>query len=171
MRIFNFLLFVATMLIVPFSYAAGIGTAKVNFSGTLIVPPSCSVNNGLESEVSFGDSIYVSDINGVNYMKEVPYQLVCNSGNPGDKQLKLNVISSDVSPLEPAAINTTINRNDFAIKFMVTGVSQFKLNESFVINPDAPPVINAVLIKKPDLATTLAAGYFSASVILSAEYE
>lgn len=64
---------ILTLLITRFACAD-----NLTFHGKLINPPACTINNGETLEVSFG-SVIIDNIDGVNYLTEIPWTLTCDS--------------------------------------------------------------------------------------------
>lgn len=161
------------LLVSLYSFALPVfsGEVGVIFTGTVISPPSCTVSGGETIDVDFGDRVVASDIDGNNYMQNLPYQVSCSTSNASYFDLKLSINSAQVSPFDDAAVTTTLNPDDFAIKFIVKGYEDYKVNDKIAISPSSPPVISVVPIKRPGVGNKLTGGNFESFVTLQAEYE
>lgn len=71
----SLLLSFALLAISPLQAAENMG-----FSGTLIEPPPCQVNNGKDLDVPF-DRIGVNSVDGVKHRRQVDYILDCSAGS------------------------------------------------------------------------------------------
>ncbi|HAJ2809476.1 TPA: hypothetical protein HMT14_03465 [Escherichia coli] len=89
----------------------------ITFTGTLIEPPVCTVSNGDDIEIQFIDVI-IDNIDGVNYRKDVPYQITCDPD-----------ITDDAWVMTLTWTGTQTNYNDAAIQTDVTGLSMNKLKK------------------------------------------
>ncbi|MBW1214088.1 fimbrial protein [Pantoea allii] len=61
-------------------------TTIVNVSGTIIENSGsdCTINNGAQQLVYFGDDVYIAKIDGVNYKKTIlPVSFKCDEGSNG----------------------------------------------------------------------------------------
>ncbi len=54
-------------------------TTTIYVTGTLVDAPQCTVNNGGSINVSFGDDLITTHVDGVNYKKQIDYTLSCSS--------------------------------------------------------------------------------------------
>lgn len=166
-KFFQILLVSLYSIILP----AFAGEVDVVFSGTVITPPSCMVNGGETIDIDFGDRVVASEIDGNNYMQNLPYQVSCNTNNTSYFDLKLSINSSQVSSFDDAAVMTTLSQNDFALKFIISGHEGYNINESIAIIPSSLPIISVVPIKRPGVGNNLTGGNFESFVTLRAEYE
>lgn len=134
------------------------------FRGTLIEPPPCTINDGGMVDVDFGERVGINKVNGVNYLKLMDYRITCESGATGlDMTLTL---SGTETGYDPAAVQTDMA--DLGIKVLQNG-TPFTLNTPLSIDPQNPPVLEAVPVKTP--GATLTEGAFVATATLKAEYQ
>lgn len=134
------------------------------FRGTLIEPPSCKINDGGMVDVDFGDKIGVNKVDGVNYLKALDYRVTCEKGVSGmDLVLTL---SGKPTIYDDAAIQTDVP--DLGIRILQNG-QPFILDTPVVIDPKAPPILQAVPVKTP--GASLKEGAFTATATLKAEYQ
>ena len=52
---------------------------NLTIRATIIAPPPCVINGGSTLDVPFGNDLLTSRVDGVNYRREVPYTVVCDS--------------------------------------------------------------------------------------------
>lgn len=138
---------------------------QANFSWKLIEPPLCQVNGDKVIAIEFGPVI-ISQINGDNYKKPVPWDVVC-SGTP-DKSMRMKLSGT------PVAFDTNLlatSQPDLAIRIL-----QGKVNETqLAVNSWLPfswpvlPDIKLVPVKKSN--AQLSAGDFTAVADLLVEYQ
>lgn len=134
------------------------------FRGTLIEPPPCTINDDGMVDVDFGERVGINKVNGVNYRKPVDYRITCESGATGlDMTLTL---SGTHTGYDDAAVQTDMA--DLGIKVLQNG-TPFTLNTPLSIDPQNPPVLEAVPVKTP--GATLPEGAFVATATLKAEYQ
>lgn len=134
------------------------------FRGTLIEPPPCKINEGGIVDVDFGDKIGVNKVDGVNYLKTLDYWITCEAGGRGmDVTLTL---SGQPTSYNEAAIQTDVA--DLGIQVLQNG-QPFILGTPVVIDPKAPPMLQAVPVKTP--GASLKERAFMATATLKAEYQ
>ncbi|WP_421512475.1 fimbrial protein (plasmid) [Enterobacter sp. JS8-1] len=51
--------------------------ANINFSGTLVNAPSCTINNNNKVDVFFGDDVITRQVDGLNFKTQIVYELNC----------------------------------------------------------------------------------------------
>lgn len=153
-----------------FSIALLLGSLPVQavpnmaFYGTLNAPPPCTINNGEQVDVDFGDRVGVNKVDGQNYMKTVNYRITCGQGASG-LAMGLKVTGS-ASGFDAAALQTNIT--DLGIRLLQNG-QPFTLNKRMNIDAANPPVLQAVPVKKPGVE--LKAGAFTVTATLLADYQ
>lgn len=135
---------------------------NMSFRGTLIEPPPCLVNNGTNIDVPF-DKIGVNTVDGINHRQQVNYVLDCTAGPAWSMVLTL---IGQATSFDDAALQTNID--ELGIKLYQNG-QPFELNTPINIDPQNPPVLEAVPVKKP--ATELKEGIFEATATLRADYQ
>lgn len=138
-------------------------SANLAFSGILVAPPVCTINNGNTITIDFKD-VGVNKVDGVNYRKPVNYTIEC-AGSTLPWEMLLTVKGTATS-FDPAAVQSSVA--DLGIHILQDGKA-FNLNTPMVISPSAPPVLEAVPVKS--LGSTLSSGSFNAAATLLAEYQ
>ncbi|MBK4727653.1 fimbrial protein [Pantoea agglomerans] len=134
------------------------------FSGTLIEPPPCKINEDGMVDVDFGDRVGVNKVDGVNYLQTLNYSITCEKGGNGlDLTLTLG---GKQTTYDNAAIQTDVT--DLGIRVLQNG-QPFILDKPVVIDPKAPPKLQAVPVKTP--GASLKEGAFIATATLKAEYQ
>jgi type 1 fimbria pilin len=134
------------------------------FSGTLIEPPPCKINDGGTVDVNFGERVGVKKVDGVNYLQAMGYRISCEPGASGlDMTLTL---SGQPTGYDTAAVRT--NLADLGIRVLQNG-KPFTLNQPIGIDPNSPPLLEAVPVKTP--GATLKEGAFVATATLQANYQ
>ncbi|HGP1029837.1 TPA: fimbrial protein [Serratia marcescens] len=137
---------------------------NMRFSGVLIEPPPCTINDGGEVDVDFGNRVGVSKVDGVNYQQPVNYRITCTPG-AGAWNMTLEVVGI-AADYDTAAIKS--NMGDLAVRLLQNG-KRFTLNQPIPIKRNAPPTLEAVPVKRP--GATLKEGTFEATATLLAVYQ
>ncbi|HIE4390642.1 TPA: fimbrial protein [Serratia liquefaciens] len=142
------------------------GWAKENmkFYGTLVEPPACTINNGGNVDVDFGNRVGVKKVDGVNYLQPMNYQITCDP-NANAWRMTLE-ITGKAATYDKAGVVTNIT--DLAIQIKQNGVA-FELNKPIPISLTNPPQLEAVPVKRP--GATLKEGPFEATATLKAVYQ
>jgi type 1 fimbria pilin len=135
---------------------------NISFRGTLIEPPPCQVNNDTNIDVPF-DKIGVNTIDGVNHRQKVNYVLNCTADPAWSMVLTL---LGPAAAFERATLQTNIA--ELGIKLYQNG-QPFELNAPINIDPQHPPLLEAVPVKKPD--AELKEGPFEVTATLRADYQ
>lgn len=135
---------------------------SMNFRGTLIAPPPCQVNNGADIDVPF-EKIGVNTVDGINHRRPVSYVLDCTAGPAWD--MVLTLIGRPAS-FEPATLQTNVA--NLGIKIYQNG-KPFELDTPLGIDPQSPPRLEAVPVKKP--GSELSEGAFEVTATLRADYQ
>lgn len=52
---------------------------SLTIRAVIIAPPPCVINNGSTLDVPFGNDLLTSRVDGVNYRRDVPYTVRCDS--------------------------------------------------------------------------------------------
>ena len=147
-------------------------TAQMNFSGTLIEPASCTVNNSQPINVTFGD-VPIGDLNSdpVNstHTASVNYSLDCSS-NANNASMELKISGTGESINGRSGLVTDIPGLLIFFKFYTaTFPSQvFPVNSGFPFTYPSRPTITAVLAKTA--SSTLTTGTFSATATMTLTY-
>ncbi|QHB31511.1 fimbrial protein [Yersinia canariae] len=133
------------------------------FSGTLINPPPCVINNTGTILVGFGDDVLTSRVDGTQYMQPVTYTLNCTGAvsNALKMTIKGNGAGFDTSVLSTnnSALGIKLLRNEQALG----------LNTAFTFSYPTIPVLKAVPVKQP--GATLSAGAFYGTATMVVEYQ
>ncbi|WMT17286.1 fimbrial protein [Serratia fonticola] len=135
---------------------------NMSFSGMLIEPPPCLVNNGNDIDVPF-DKVGVKSVDGMNHRRQIHYVLDCTAGSAWSMVLTL---IGPVAVFEQATLQTNIT--NLGIKIYQNGLP-FELGTPIAINPQNPPMLEAVPVKKT--GTELTEGAFEVTATLLAEYQ
>lgn len=146
---------------------------NLKFTGTLVVPPICTVGadkNGSQIQVEFPGRMPISKIDGVNFMKSFDYFIECTAGTPG---LELDLTLSGVSGTgyDGGGVIKT-NLGDLGIKVYYDiggGKKEFTLDTALPVDPANKPILWAVPVNK--IGGTLIEGNFEAIATLKAEYK
>lgn len=156
----RFLLYSLLLILSRPLYAAD----NMLFSGTLIQPPPCKINEGGMIDVDFGERVGVNKVDGVNYLQTLNYNITCEKGANGlDLTLTL---SGEKTIYDSAAIQTDVT--DLGIRVLQNG-DPFILGRPVIIDSKAPPTLQAVPVKTP--GASLKKGAFKATATLKAEYQ
>ncbi|CAI1018820.1 Minor fimbrial protein prsF precursor [Serratia proteamaculans] len=141
------------------------GEADMTFHGTLIEPPPCTINDGNQVEVDFGDRVGINKVDGENYRQQLNYQITCDKALGGNWALTLS-LSGSAAGFDNDALLT--NKSGLGIR-VYQGDKPFTPNSSVKINLANPPRLDAVPIKQT--GATLTEGVFEAWATLRADYE
>jgi type 1 fimbria pilin len=164
-RIINVLLLTCDLIAGITPVQAKDGDADMTFRGTLIEPPPCTINDGNQVEVNFGDRVGINKVDGENYRQPLNYQITCDKAIGGTWALTLSlsgsvaVFDSDALLTDKTSLGIRVYQND----------TPFTPNSTVKINLDNPPRLEAVPIKQA--GATLTEGAFEAWATLRADYE
>ncbi|CAI1801676.1 fimbrial protein [Serratia fonticola] len=164
-RIINVLLLTCGLIAGITPVQAKDGEADMTFRGTLIEPPPCTINDGNQVEVNFGDRVGINKVDGENYRQPLNYQITCDKAIGGTWALTLSlsgsvaVFDSDALLTDKTSLGIRVYQND----------TPFTPNSTLKINLDSPPRLEAVPIKQA--GATLTEGAFEAWATLRADYE
>ncbi len=153
----------AFLLLMQTGTVRAVATVDMVFHGTLNTPPACTVNNGQQVDVDFGERVGVNKVDGQNYLQTVNYRITCE---PGGNGLAMGLtLSGPVSGFDNAALQTNIT--DLAIRISQDG-QPLELNKRIDIAMANPPVLQAVPVKK--MGAVLTSGAFSVAATLLVDY-
>lgn len=141
------------------------GEANMAFHGTLMEPPPCTINDGNQVEVDFGDRMGINKVDGENYRQGLNYQITCDSSAGGSWALTLSLKGS-AAGFDREALLT--NKGSLGIR-VYQNDKPFTPNSTVKINLANPPRLEAVPIKQT--GATLTEGAFEAWATLRADYE
>lgn len=152
------------LLVLNLPLSEGRAGQSMGFFGTLVAPPACTINNGEMVDVDFGERVGVSKVDGQNYLQTVNYRITCS---PGGNGLLMGLkVTGSATGFDPAALQTNVV--DLGIRLLQNG-RPLTLNQRFAIDAAAPPLLQAVPVKKPGAA--LKAGAFMVTATLLADYQ
>ena len=153
------------LLTAPFTQAAKRDTTnvKINITGTIVANARCNFSNGNPITVEYGD-VYISEIAGDAYKKKVNYSVSC-SGDADGKTIQLQ-FSGSGADFDGTLLNT--DAQGLGIKILRNG-SQMTLGQWYDLNPNAPPTLEAVLVKNSGASFTNGQE-FNASATLKVAY-
>lgn len=139
---------------------------NMRFFGTLIEPPPCTINDGGMVDIDFGSHVGVNRVDGVNYLQQVNYQIICGAGaGAGEWSMTLEVVGTPAD-YDESAIKSNVE--DLAIRLLQNG-ERFTLNKPIPINLNEAPTLKAVPVRRP--GAVLKEGAFEASATLLAVYQ
>jgi len=136
---------------------------NANFSVVLVSTPPCVFNGGNSINVSFGDEVLTSRVDGVNYRQPVPYNLTCSPA-PSRNAMKLQF--HGMAAGFDSALSTS-NPN-LGIK-LISGTTALPPTSWLNFSWPTMPTIDAVLVKRP--GAMLLAGPFTGVATLLVEYQ
>lgn len=135
---------------------------NMSFRGTLIEPPSCTINNNHVIDVDFGE-VLTSKIDGTLYAVTVIYTLECKNTN--GKSLRINLLGK-LSTFDNKALATSVT--GLGIRLSADGQVLTPGTAGYRFVYAKLPVLKAVPVKDPTV--TLAGGGFSAGATLEIEF-
>ncbi|MBK0469656.1 fimbrial protein [Klebsiella aerogenes] len=139
------------------------GQTNLRLHGTIQVI-ECTINNGVDKEVSFGGAVGTHRIDGIRYKQSIPFEVACTNAEDSEiSQLKLT-IEGEKTTFDSAAVKTNID--GFGIQFQ-QNEKPIELNKSFYFKYNSIPNLTAVPVK--DKNAELDAADFYASVKLIVE--
>ncbi|WP_213793643.1 fimbrial protein [Klebsiella aerogenes] len=142
--------------------------ATVTVQG-IVVQPACTINSGTTIEVPFGDEVLTTRIDGKEYDKQlVDYTVECDGDMSAGGALQLSISGTNAS-FGSGLLQTSVT--GLGVQFL-NGSSALALNTGlakFDFNSGSQPVIYAVLARDPSV--TLPAGAFSATAMMSVDYQ
>ncbi|MBE4916813.1 fimbrial protein [Enterobacter cloacae complex sp. P6RS] len=134
------------------------------FHGTLVTPP-CTIQNGQEIDVAFGEDLGINKIDGVNYRQNVNYRIVCDT-HYMPNELAVVVDSTQPTIFDSSAVQTT--KNGLGVRIFVASQPATFGTRIAVKDPNSPPEIEAVPVQDPGI--TLDEGAFDATMTLRVDY-
>lgn len=158
----------AALLAITALPAQYVGADNLQFSGTLLAPPECSVSDkGGRIEVRFQSNIDVNRIDGERYRQAIPYQIECPGVSSTDIGWHMRLtLKGGNAHFDPAALKTSVN--DLGIRVLLEGTPLLPNTPREVdIYTATPPILEAVPVKFTGAA--LPSTDFTASALLMAE--
>ncbi|WP_071608897.1 fimbrial protein [Entomohabitans teleogrylli] len=139
---------------------------NLEFLGTLVEAPACTISEGGPVYVEFGDVSIKKVVDG-NYRRTVPLTLKCEDTSL-TWQLRLSVRGNAAGFDTDNATVVTPEQASLGVKIYQNG-QPFKLGEAINVNSATLPGIEAVLVQRDGV--DLVEGDFSATATLRAEYQ
>ncbi|WP_421671713.1 fimbrial protein [Rahnella sp. EDr1-12] len=155
--------YVALFLIVMSGLNESSEAARLNFDGTMIEPPPCTINGGSPINVDFGNEVMTTRVDGKNYIKDVNYSLQCSGAT--SKTLRLQIKGTGAS-FDSTKLAT--DKADLAIALTANG-SALQVNKWLNYNDPSKPALKAVPVKKD--GATLTGGAFRATATMMIDYQ
>lgn len=158
------LTFALLLMACSFQSGRGLAADNMSFSGTLVEPPLCTINSGVQIDVDFGNRVGIGKIDGTRYLETINYQVTCA---PDARTWELSLtVAGDATVFDSAAVQTDIP--DLGIRILKNG-QPLPLNQRVVVDPAALPTLQAVPVKAA--AAVLTEGAFEAIATLRADYQ
>jgi type 1 fimbria pilin len=137
--------------------------ADINFRGTLVNAPNCTINGNNTVDVDFGNNIFTRQVDGENFRQPIVYDLNCSSiaGNGMRVSVRGN----------PATFGTGLidaGKAGLAIQLW-EGNNRLPNGEPVSFTWPAKPELYATPVAQDN--TTLTAGLFSSTASLVLSYE
>ncbi|WP_447893323.1 fimbrial protein [Pseudomonas marginalis] len=137
---------------------------NMTIRAVIIAPPPCVINSGSTLNVTFGNDLNTTRIDGVNYRRDVPYTLRCDS--PLDSNaMTLELLGTGAS-FDSSALSTS--KADLGVKLLANG-AVWPLNSNVRFTYPNAPALEAVPVQRA--GSTLTAGAFAASATLVVHYQ
>ncbi|WP_085841590.1 fimbrial protein [Enterobacter asburiae] len=140
---------------------------NLEFKGTLVTPPACSISNDGTVVTDFGDKVGVRKVASGAYREDVDVTLHCEE-NGNAWQLLLTVTGNAAGFDADSATVVTPEQTDLGVKLLLGG-SPFRLGEPVKVNAGGLPKLEALLVQRP--GAELEEGGFTAQATLRAEYQ
>ncbi|RBQ33676.1 fimbrial protein [Rahnella variigena] len=137
----------------------------MKFHGTLIEPPPCTINDGNNVEVDFGERVGINKVDGEHYRQQLNYQITCTQVVSGNWTLMLS-LNGNAADFDDEALST--NKAGLGIR-VYQGDTPLTPNRRVKISLANQPRLEAVPIKQ--VGATLSEGAFETWATLRADYE
>lgn len=135
----------------------------VNITGTVLVEPSCTINNNQTIEVEFNE-VMTTRIDGVNYKQPINYVLSCDTSYSSSFKMS---IQGGVAGFGTGILATN-ETNDLGIE-LYSGTQKVNVNSWINFNYSNKPTLYAVPVKRG--GATLTGGDFSAAATMLIAYQ
>lgn len=141
-------------------------STTVTVKVTVLAQLPCILNGGKVVEVNFGNDMVTKKVDGKNYIRPIPFELVCSG--EGDNTMKLRIKGTQASF---GGTNTLETSNpNLGIDIQIKGFGlRFPLNNDVGFTYPKMLSLQAVPIKRP--GSTLSSGSFSAGATITVNYE
>lgn len=143
------------------------GDNNLLLKGTLVVPPSCSLNGGNTLYVRFGDNIGINKVPAGIYREVVDPGLECDETNLA-WNLVLTVTGIPAAFDSENATVVSADQENLGVKLYVNS-APFVLDTPLKVNGQTMPLIEAVLVQRE--GAELDDGDFTARATLRAEFQ
>ncbi|TNV10778.1 fimbrial protein [Buttiauxella sp. B2] len=156
------------ILIALLCVAEGTRAATVTVQGNVTIA-SCTLNDGQDIEVPFGNDVVTTKIDGKSYKKMLlKYTFQCDTGIGTGAVLTLSISGTQASFGSGLLLT---NMNGLGVQFLneSTALPVNTGKATFNYNSDQPPNIYAVLAR--DSSISLNGGAFSATATMSLDYQ
>lgn len=140
-----------------------VNAADMAFSGILVEPPPCKINEGVDMTLSF-EKVGINKVDGDNYRRSIEYTLNCKDSPSRDLTMMLTTTS--VASFSSGTIQTNIA--GLGVKIYANGVP-VEFSKAIVITPGEKPKLEAVPLSQPGV--TLTEGMFFASATLTFKFQ
>lgn len=136
---------------------------NLTIRAVIVAPPPCVINSGGTLNVPFGNDLLTSRIDGVNYRREVPYTVTCDS--PFSNALTLELRGTGAA-FDRRMLAT--RKADLGVKLFVNG-ADWPLNTAVNFTYPQFPAVQAVPVKRA--GSRLTGGAFDATATLVVDYQ
>lgn len=154
----------ASALLICSSAPAVVTTVTIKV--TVVAPPPCTINYNAILEVPFGDDVLTNKVDGKNYMRRIPFSILCKGQISNAMKLRFTANSPGFGN---GNIVKTINPDLGIALYLQDGTTPLMLTQWINFSYPTLPVINAAPTKRP--GSTLKPGYFSASATIQMDYQ
>lgn len=161
------LLCALTLGVLAGSAVGGEEPLNLEFTGTLVTPPACSLNENGTIAVSFGDKVGIRKVPTGVYREPVALTVQCDETSLA-WQLMLSVTGNPAGFDSDGATVVTAEQAALGVKLYLAG-KPFVLDKPVKVNSDTPWQLEALLVQQED--SLLEEGPFTAQAILRAEYQ
>ncbi|CNC53431.1 exported pilin protein [Yersinia intermedia] len=133
---------------------------------TVIAPASCVLNDGNAVNVDFGNDMVTKKVDGSNYKRPIPVNLVCTGVTNNAMKFQLKGTRASFGGTNILATNNP----NLGIAIQILGLNvAVPLNSNVSFTYPNIVKLQAVPVKKPD--STLSSGKFSAGATLTVDYQ
>lgn len=146
------------------SAVAGTAQQNVTITVTVVAAQPCTFNNGNDVTVDFGNDVITTQVDGNNYRKPVPYNLVCTGLTKNALKLQFDGMGAGFD----AGVLGTSNPL-LGVRLMDANGTQVPPKSWLNFTYPNMPVISAVPVKQA--GSTLTGGTFTGAATLLVEYQ
>ena len=156
-------MFIGSSLLWAVSQGVQANNTNLTVRAVIIAPPPCVINSGATLDVPFGNDLQTSRVDGVNYRRDVPYTVTCNS--PFSNALTLELKGTGAG-FDSRVLSTL--KSYLGFKLFVNG-ADWPLNTAVNFTYPNFPAVQAVPVKR--VGSTLTGGAFDATATLVVDYQ